>query len=286
MKQTQKTIIAALGVLAFSVLPAQAADWSDTSIGYRTGNSFAEPYEGNSIHKDIFDLNHISGYKYGSNFFNVDLLMSDANDPASPGSSNGAQEAYVVYRNYLDYGKVTGTSVQSGLMRGFGLTTGFDWNAKTDAGYNSKKRMLVAGPTIELDVPGFLDVSLLELWESNAPYNDFSQVSTPRYNYAPHPMVGLAWGVPIKASGFSFEGYADIIAPKGQDEFGNQTATETNIDMEVMYDISSVLAAKPKSFKVGFEYQYWQNKFGNDASGPAGQGAFARTPMLRAEVHF
>jgi hypothetical protein len=32
----------------------------------------------------------------------------------------------------------------------------------------------------------------------------------------------------------------------------------------------------------GFEYQYWKNKFGNDHNGPAGSGAFARTPMIRS----
>jgi hypothetical protein len=35
-----------------------------------------------AIHKDIFSLNHVRGYKYGSNFFNADLLLSDSKDPA------------------------------------------------------------------------------------------------------------------------------------------------------------------------------------------------------------
>ena len=34
-----------------------------------------------------------------------------------------------------------------------------DINTKDDAGYNSKKRMLVAGPTLMLDVPGFFNLS-------------------------------------------------------------------------------------------------------------------------------
>ena len=39
------------------------------------------------------------------------------------------------------------------------------------------------------------------------------------------------------------------------------------------------------TFKVGFEYQYWKT-IGNDHNGPAGSGAFAWTPMIRAEYHF
>jgi hypothetical protein len=41
-----------------------------------------------------------------------------------------------------------------------------------------------------------------------------------------------------------------------------------------------------QAFKVGLEYEWWRNKFGNDYKGPAGQGAFAKTPMIRAEYHF
>ena len=62
--------------------------------------------------------------------------------------------------------------------------------------------------------------------------------------------------------------------------------TLTNIDMQIMYDVGPHIGIEPKRFKLGLEYQYWRNRFGNDHQGPAGQGAFARTPMIRAECHF
>lgn len=271
--------------LACAVAPAQAADWSDTALGYRYGTSFAEPFNQNDIRKNIVNLTHASGYKYGSNFFNADLLMSDSKDPAYAGASNGAQEIYIVYRHTLDLGKVAGQSFAVGPIRGFGLTAGFDVNDKNDAGYNSKKRMLVAGPTVMFDVPGFLNLSLLQLWESNAPYSTYSKSGVARYSYDPHPMLTASWGIPLGA-GFSFNGFANYIAAKGKNEFGAATKPETNIDMQVMYDLSPLVGAGKDKFKVGLEYQWWKNKFGNDASGPAGKGAFARTPMVRAEYHF
>jgi len=283
---TQVAIAAALAAAAGA---SQAADWSDTSIGYRTGDKFAEPFGRNDIHKDNVDFNHVSGYKYGTNFFNIDLLLSDGKDPSGANATSGAQEVYLVYRNTLDFEKLSGKSFKAGPMRGLGWTLGFDANAKTDAGYNSKKRMLVMGPTVNVDVPGFLAVSLLELWESNAPYNTFTNVSTPRYHYKTHPMLTAAWGIPIGGLPLSFEGFANFIASKGKNEFGGDTAAETNIDMQVMYDASTLWGAK-NVFKIGFEYQYWKNKFGNpttDVIGPgAGPGATAKTPMIRAEYHF
>ena len=215
------------------------------------------------------------------------MLLSDEKDPAGAGSTNGAHEVYVLYRHTLDLEKVTGSPYKFGPVRGVGITAGFDYNSKTDAGYNSKKRMLVAGPTLMVDVPGFLNVSLLALWESNAPYNTFSKTSTPRYHYDTHAMLNLAWGIPLgKDTGLSFEGFANFIGSKGKNEFGGDTAAETNIDMQVMYDLSGIAGAKPGTFKLGFEYQYWKNKFGNNHSGPAGSGAFAKTPLIRAEYHF
>ncbi len=285
-----------VALLAFAAA-SHAADWSDTSIGYRTGSKFAEPFGSNDITKNIFNLNHVSGYKYGSNFFNVDYLQSDKKDPSFLGSSSGAREVYIVYRHTLDLEKLGAGPLKFGPVRGIGLTAGFDVNTKNDVGYNSKKQMAVFGPTLFIDVPGFLNVSLLQLWESNQPSGKafppptFAPVdySSPRYSYKTHPMLTAAWGIPLgKDTGFAFEGFANFIASKGKNEFGGDSAAETNIDGQIMYDVGALAGAKGK-FKVGIEYQYWKNKFGNKttaAGAGAGPGAFAKTTMLRAEYHF
>ena len=272
--------IAAVGAgLGADMRSAAAAEWSDTSIGYRYGTKFREPFNSEDISKNIIDLQHVSGYKYGVNFFNVDFLMSDSKDPAA--KSTGAQEAYMVYRNTVDLAKVTGGEYKFGIVRDIGGTFGFDWNTKNDVGYSSKKRMLVIGPTLMMDVPGFLNISVLALFESNAPVG-----ITSRYSYDTHPTLDLAWGIPIGSSPFNFQGYFDIIGSKGKDEFGGDTATEIHFDGAIMLDVGKVAGGPKDTFKVGIEYEYWKNKFGNDHNGIAGDGAFAKTPMVRAEYHF
>jgi nucleoside-specific outer membrane channel protein Tsx len=100
-------------------------------------------------------------------------------------------------------------------------------------------------------------------------------------------MLTAAWGIPLGGSGlFSFEGFMNYIAAKGANEFGGATAPETNFDAQVMFDAGAAMGGSKGTLKVGIEYQYWKNKFGNPASGFAGNGAFAKTPMLRAEYHF
>ncbi|WP_313706478.1 outer envelope protein [Massilia sp.] len=267
---------------------AGAADWSDTLIGYRTGTRFAEPFNANDIRKHIVQLNHVSGYKYGTNFANLDLLLSDKTDPSSKGASSGAQEFYLVYRHTVEWGKAGGAPLRFGPIRDAGLTLGFDVNTKNDAGYNSKKRMVVAGPTFMFDVPGMLNVGLYGLWESNAPYSGYTGVSTPRYRYDTHPMLGVVWAFPLASSRLSFEGYANFIGAKGKNEFGRDTATETNIDMQLMLDVGPYFGAKAKRFRAGVAYQYWKNKFGNKFGNDGRNipGATARTPMVKAQYHF
>jgi nucleoside-specific outer membrane channel protein Tsx len=281
------TIAASAAALMLLSGAVQAADWSDTSISWRYGQRFAEPFNGTDISKHIFALTHVSGYKYGSNFFNVDLLQSDKNDPGSLNQKSGAQEAYVVYRHTLDIGKLRGQDVKWGPIKGVGATFGFDWNTKNDVGYNSRKRMLVVGPTLMWDVPGFLNTSVLLLRESNAPSGAFPPISTvsDRYTYDTHPMLTASWGIPV-AEGWSFEGYVNFIASKGRDEVGNATGAETNLDMQLMYDIGTQFGQPKNRFRVGLEYQFWNNKFGNTRATTGGLGQRASTPMVRAEYHF
>lgn len=291
VRTTTRAFLAGLAGMCFAAGPwasVNAATWSDTYVGWKYGSKFAEPFNRSDIAKNVVTFGHASGYKYGSNFFNIDYLMSDKNDPAFFGANHGAREVYIIYRHTLDLGTVTGTPFKLGPIKGLGLTAGFDVNTKDDAGYNSKKQMLVAGPTLFIDVPaGFLNLSLLQLWESNAPYSTFpgpAPRGVPRYHYDPHPMLSAAWGIPVSA--FFFKGVANFIADKGLNEFREPTKAETFIDFSLMYDLAPVFNTPKSALQVGVGYNYWKNKFGNDAGGAAGPGAFAKTPNVKVEYHF
>jgi hypothetical protein len=276
MKMTRNIACILLGV---TTLPAVAADWSDTQMSVRRGAQFAEPFNTKDIGKTIVALTHASGYKYGGNFFNVDFLKSDGNDPGSLGQTSGAQEVYIVYRHTLDLGKLNNTEFKWGPFRGAGIVLGFDVNSKNDVGYNSRKRMLVAGPALMFDVPGFLNMSLLALNESNAPSGPFPPISLvrSRYTYDMHPMLSFSWGIPV-AEGWAFEGYANFIAAKGKSETGADTGPETNIDMQLMYTWGQ--------WRAGFGYQYWHNKFGNTSATTGGRGYEAKTAMVKLAYRF
>ncbi|MGA7800421.1 MAG: hypothetical protein WCC36_06385 [Gammaproteobacteria bacterium] len=254
-------------------LAAGAATWSDASVGYRTSTRFTEPGINGDIRKNIYSFTYVGGYKYGTNFFTADFLMSDNNDPAA-GGGGGAQEVYAVYRNTLSLGAVTGDKLAFGPVKDVGITAGFDLNAKNNA-FAPRVRKFVIGPTLSFDVPGFFDVSLLYRTEAN--HNGIvgkTVVFDPTYG------VSLAWGIPLNQINSKFTGFLDYIGKKGKNGFGAQTAAETLMRAYLMYDVGA-LAGKKQTFYAGVGYEYWRNKFGV-ASGP---GKDTSAPMLAVEWH-
>lgn len=271
--------VAALGVCMALPLSASAAKWSDTSMSYRTGNQFREPAIAKNVSKDIVGFTHVSGYDYGQNFLNVDVLMSDKNDPAR-GGDTGAQEIYLVYAHQLYLGKVFDKNLSFGPVKEVALTTGFDLNTK-DTAFAPKVRKLLVGPTLKFDIPkGFFDVSLLfyKEWNNNG-------IVGKSVNFDPTYRIAMAWGVPFSLGPvpLSFEGFLNYTGEKGKDGFGVETDPETWSDMFIMADLGKMLMDKPRTLRAGIGYEYIKNKFG---SKDGSTGSKTTTPMIKVQWHF
>ncbi|WLT31626.1 outer membrane protein OmpK [Geothrix sp. PMB-07] len=273
----------ALTLLVLAALPLSASDWSDTLIGYRTSSQFREPGIDGTLNKDILQLSHASGWAYGSNFFNVDMLMSDKNDPAANGKT-GANEVYVAYRGALSFGKLSGKDLSFGPVRDISVTAGFDFNSKDNA-FASKKRFLVFGPTFNLKAPsGFLDLGLWACHEQNQ-----NGIVGKAVDYKTTYYISAAWGMPFELGGVGaeFKGFANYEGAKGKDGFGVDTKPETLANLFLMFDVSPVFGAKKKVY-IGGGLEYWNNKFGvpnSDAPAP-GTNKRVTAPMLQVQVHF
>jgi len=302
MRNSRSSGIAACLLVSVAIVaprPVAAADWSDTYIGYRYGRDYREPYNPNDIAKNIFSLTHASGYKYGSNFFNVDMLKSNNQDLAS-GGGGGAQEVYVVYRTTLSGSAVFGTPLKfGGIIRDIGLTGGFDFNAKDDQ-FSARVYKWALGPKISFDVPGFLDVALV--WRSEHNHNwyatsaqfggagclpDPQTVCDPNIKFKDTGAVEAAWLIPFPLGSvpFKFQGFLNYIGAKGRDGQGAGTSPETLLEFALMADVGSLAGHKDAVF-AGVGYQYWHNKFGNNSSLDTTGGSTAHLPQLELEWHF
>jgi hypothetical protein len=272
-----KLIPLATAIVAATLSPiANSAIWSDSFIGLTQGTKFKEPGSPVEVEKTVVTLQYVGGYKYGVNFFSVDMLQSDHQDPAkgptiATPSGRGAQEVYATYSNTLSFGKL-GANTKFGPIRDIGFQGGFDFNSKNDT-FGAGLVKFIAGPKVEFDVNGLLTLGLLYCKENNnngftgkdVNFDGTGRLATVwNFNYD--------WSVPV-----TFKGWATYTQNKGLG-----TAPETWLESSLLLDLAQV-TGQPKTFYAGVGYQYIKNKFGNQPSFP---GTKVNAPSLKMEIHF
>lgn len=274
-----KTLAVAGALLAVPAV-SQAATWSDTFIGYRYGTDFREPNNTKDVEKHILQFTHASGYSVGQNFVNLDIFQSDKADPTERGGGNGATEFYLTYRHQVHLGKAFDKSLAFGPVKEVAITAGVDLNTKNSP-VQPRKRLLVVGPTLKFDVPGFLDVSLLFGKEWN--HNNFGSVDK-EIAFDPQWIISAAWGIPFNAGPvpLKFQGFANYLSEKGDDYNGKKTKAETLMRASLMVDVGQMAWGKKNTLLMGVGYEYWRNKFGNHGI----KGVDVDAPTFQMEWHF
>ncbi|MBI2312652.1 MAG: hypothetical protein HYU77_09135 [Betaproteobacteria bacterium] len=260
--------ICATGLLATQ--GASSAEWSDTEIQYVRGTKFREPFNpfnptdgkigatnSTDVTKSIVTLQHASGYKYGRNFFFVDMLVSENNDP-SGGGSNG--EVYGEYYHSLSLSKTTGAKLDWGFIRDLNLTAGINFGAKSNG---ANPRVLLLGPTVDFNVPGFifLNVDVLA-------YRDTGRFGGVRTTDKTTWQITPVWlsKFNIGPTKWVFTGHIDWIGKRcfeGPGGCTGRASVETLAQPELKLDVGNFFG-KPDTVYAGIEYQYWRNKFGFD----------------------
>lgn len=265
----------ALVLLAAMAAGVQAADWSDSSIGYRYAPKSVEN-KIDPVRKDILSYTYASGDKLGTNLFSIDFLKSSVEDRAS-GANNpaGAQEWYGFFQRNFSTTKLTGKQQGFGYFKDINLGLRFDAGSKnTDFGGAPLKFR----PGVSVDMPvsaGFWSIGadIYKEWNQQGASDSVPAKITFDTTWA----LGSAWAIP--AGPGTFGGLVSFVGPKGKDQFGNETKTETFVRATYMVGVTG-----PKSdLKAGIGFDYVNNKFGANASDPA-QCAAKRcegtTPLL------
>lgn len=258
-----------------------ALDWSDNVISYWYGTRFAEPGIEGPIAKHIIEFTHADGYTYGSNFLDVQALLSNKHDPDDSGD-HGATEVYAIYRHQLSLNKVSGEDFKWGPVRDWSLSAGIDWNTKNTA-FAPEKRMLVIGPTINFDVNGFWDFSVMYRSERNHNGSPFAQEHDVHFDDTYY--LETAWDIPFQVASLplKWKGFANFVPPKGKDGFGNDSVSETLVHLTLLVDVGELTFGKKNTFFAGVGYEYWKNKFGNSSANTS--GTEANTPFVNLEWH-
>jgi nucleoside-specific outer membrane channel protein Tsx len=262
---------------------AWAFDFSDTSVSLTYGASYMEPgvvkssdpNNGTPISKFILTLTHFDTYKYGTNFINVDALQSTDRDFAN-NSTRGATEVYVIYRGNLSGNAVLNTKALSfGPVADVRLEFGGDFNTKNTT-FAPEKKLLIIGPNFAMDLPkGFLNLGFHFSKEWNncgvCGIGNSAVSFSPAFEFEAvwlYPLSDYLGGFPLR-----FDGFFNLVTPKGKDGFGDQTKTEILTQPRLVLDVGALAFKKPNTLDGYVGYQFWLNKFGNNASQVPGSEA-------------
>src|SRR5258706_16264195 len=105
-------------------------------------------------------------------------------------------------------------------------------------------------------VPGFLNLSLLALQESNAPQG------VSRYTYKTHGAFEVDWStpLPVAAVPLGFEGYGPYIASKGTNQCRGSTAGPAHNHAKRIADGGGLTGKGKKTRQVRIRDEYLRHK--------------------------
>lgn len=219
-------VVAASMFLLTSNVFAGAANFSTTNIQYLSGTS----YELGDEKRSIITLEHVNAWKYGDNFFFVDI--------ENPNRTGTATQTgfYGEISPRFSLSAMTGQKISSGMVKDVLITT----TLETGSGFHN----YLYGVAIDLNV---LPVFQINYYIRNEITNNTDLGS----------QLTLVWLAPFEAGPVSmaFEGFYDYA-------WGNDPS-ESNIvtGPRLLADVGKTWGA-PGTLQAGIEYQIWRNKFG------------------------
>ena len=270
-----------------AVKPVEAAPFftvNDNRLTYAYMFTGTDPGVAGTTAKQVVAFTHFDAWQYGTNFFNIDLLKSDHNDPSGPcpvtaTGCAGVTEIYGLIRSTFGFNQIFNTKAFTmGPLRNVSLEVGADANTKNSY-LGSSKRDGVVGLQFAFDLPykGFVDIAPMYYKEAN--HSSFlntsvvpggTQVFDGTWIVETNYYMDLGFlpeTIPLAISGRA--------AWTGEKGTGLDVAVPGNLPRKIELNsepIRLTLDASKMAWGAKYShfldlwvaYRYWQNKFGLD----------------------
>ena len=246
----------------------------------------------NAFNKFVGSATHFDVWAYGTNFFNIDILKSDKNNPVNDQfnpRATGSVEVYAFSRSTLGFNQLSNSKMFSSfLFKNIEFEFGGDINTEND-GLGPQKRDVVLGAQFDLNLPGTVNLSVLAYkeWNNNNFWVVPGEFSGDReFQWIPRlellisePLTFLPWPV-------SWHSFTGVNFPKGTgisqahlnalcagacagpNPFNAFSKTEVFEDNRLVLDASKLAWGKAGIWDLYVGYRYWYNKFGTDHNAP------------------
>lgn len=224
--------------------------WSTTEAHFQYGRLDAPTFVGGaSSNTIILTLQHVSGWKYGDNFFFVDIGDDEVDDGFND------RDVYLEWYTYLSLEKILDRDIRLGWITDVGLIGGINFGA--DANFVK----WLPGLRFSWDIPGFtvFDTAFFAyLDDTDGVASGGAPSETDSF------LIDWVFAYPfsIGRHDFSIEGHAEFAGPR-RDEFGNDVSWWILAQPQFRYDLGKTLFHAPQKLYAGIEWQIWVNKVGD-----------------------
>lgn len=233
MPNLKKTLsFFAIAFVALGVAPCSAFDWTSTNIQQLYGSGF----EFGDSERYTTTIEHGNGWKYGQNFFFVDVTDRD----------DIGIEVYAEVYSYFSLNKTSGKDLSIGPIKDIFAFIGLNISNKPEDDHFAA---YLAGLSFDLSNPYFdyLQVDIAA-YKADDVQNKYGLQVTPVWSY-PFEIASVK---------FKFRGFTDF-------RTGN-TNNSGNFHIlaqpQILVDVGDLIGTKSNTFYIGTEYSYWYNKFG------------------------
>lgn len=231
---------------------ADAAIWQSTNVQLLYGWDYTDTapasmggFPIDSEDKVIMTLEHADGWKYGDNFFFVDV-----NDPWQ--ASGGGDRFYGEFSPRISPSTIlTGAPISFGPVKDVMVASTFEMGENTHA--------WLIGVGLPLDLPGFAfaDINVY----ARRSYSDFANAWS-----TVGGQVTIDWLYPFQIGGtkWQFTGFFDYAF--GENGGSNYKTNNIITEPQLLLDLGDLLFDTPDQLHAGIEYSIWRNKFGIDGA--------------------
>lgn len=219
----KKLICALTAFLSPALSQAEVFEWSTNNVQILHGWN----YELGRDDRTMITLEHASGWKYGDNFMFLDAEETFGDDPVN----------YSEISPRLSAGKILGKDFSNGYIKDYLLAT------TVEVGENT--RVYLAGPAVDLNIPGFDWFQLNTYWRNDTNASGSTFQITPAWE-SNFDYMDQRW---------QFMGFADYSGAEGD------VRSIFHISPMLLLDVGHNWGQDGKLF-FGVEYEHWRNKFG------------------------
>jgi len=235
------SLILASGLLAASTA-ATAGDllqWQNNSLTYLWGKNFAV----NPEIQQTVTFEHADGWKYGDNFMFVDKIFYNGDKDFN----NGDNTYYGEISPRLSFGKIFDQKLEFGPIKDVLLAMTYEFGEGDTESY-------LIGPGFDLNIPGFdyFQLNFYQRTTDGSRAGDNVWQITPVWSYT----------IPVGKSDILIDGFMDWVVDNDATSRNGTYHANLHFNPQVKYDLGKALNWGEKQLYVGFEYDYWKNKYG------------------------